>query len=190
MNGVAVNKATAEQRVVAVRHDAGVGMRGEILLQPRFLRRANAAAAYTSPFAIGIQNDDVPHAKFVAVVTPAGGPGQIAPILKIARGRTRRVVFMIARSGTGASFEAAPCGLVTIPKVRDAAGFVGKVAGGENGAGNLFQELGGGTSAFRVLATGDVTGANQDELLGWSWSWHGRLRLLCASKGVKKTGKP
>ncbi len=90
---VAMRAARTEERFVPVGQCARHRMRGEIGAQPLFLRRTGFAAAHF--FALAVQYDDVPRAKFVAVVAGLGIASGHAKIIKIWRG-SGSVKFMIA----------------------------------------------------------------------------------------------
>src|SRR5450631_1372234 len=122
MNGVSLKQAAAEQGVMAVRDDAGIGMLAKIAAQPSFLRRALAAAAHTRGAAIRIQRDDVPHAEVVTVIALVRRTCQSAPVFEIFSGC--RAVLVVSQRWPGPILEAPPGGSVTVAEIRRGAIFV------------------------------------------------------------------
>src|ERR1700676_2287792 len=112
----------------------------EIGTQPLFLARASIASADIQTFTI--QDDDMPGAKFVAVIAILG----------------------VARGGAGAGFHAAPSLIVAL-KIFFGAIWIGEVAGNHYGARNLLEELCGSFRAREIGAVRDVPSANEDSSL-------------------------
>jgi hypothetical protein len=68
---------------------------------------------------------------------------------------------MIAGSGAGAVFHAAPGFVVALEVLFGAVG-ISEVACGENGSGDFLKELGGGFGSGEVFAVGNVASADKD----------------------------
>ena len=88
-----IRAARAEERLVPVGGNASGGMSLQILLQPFFLRRADAAAA-RGP-ALAIEHHDVPRAQVVTVIAGLGIARGRAEIVEVGR-RAAGMKIMIA----------------------------------------------------------------------------------------------
>src|SRR6266851_6857298 len=110
---VAVRPAGAEERLVPIGKGAGRWMRREVRAQPFILGRTGLAAADGQTLAV--QHDDVPFSEFIAIVAGFRVSCRRAEIVKVWR-RPGRMKFVIARSGPGAGFDAAP-GLVVANEI-------------------------------------------------------------------------
>ena len=77
-------ESTAEECVMSVSECTGRGMRGKVLLQPCFFRRALSATTQLFGATIGIEHNDVPRAEVVAVIAFSVIAGASIPIAKIA----------------------------------------------------------------------------------------------------------
>src|SRR5262249_53873062 len=155
---VTVSAAGTEERLMKISKRARDGMGKKVSAEPFFLARTGFAAADFG--ALAIENDDVPGAEIVAVITVvriAGGCAKVLEIISCAF----LMKFVIARSGACAILYAAP-GFVVANEVLLAAVGIGKVAGGEDSAGDLFEELGCGFGAGEVPAVGNIAGADED----------------------------
>src|SRR5277367_2655752 len=85
MDGVTLEHAATEERVMPVGDDARVGMRRQILPKPLFLGRASAATTEVFGVAVRVQRYDMPRSKVVTVISLAHWPRLRSPVLKIAR---------------------------------------------------------------------------------------------------------
>src|SRR6266851_1865071 len=132
---VAVRAAGAEERLVPVGECAGGRMRGKIRAEPFFLTRAGFAAPHV--LALAVQHDNVPRAKFVAVVALFAVAGSGTKIIEIGP-RTRRLKFVVSGSRSGARFDAAP-GRVIAGEILLRAARIGEVAESHNRAGDLLE---------------------------------------------------
>src|SRR6266403_4880682 len=102
---IAVDAAGTEERLVPIGEGTCCGMRGEVRAQPFSLRRTGVASSNSLAFAV--QRDDVPFSEFVAVVAGLRVSRRHAEIVKVGR-CSGRMKFVIAWSGPGAGFDAAP----------------------------------------------------------------------------------
>src|SRR5690349_2035605 len=133
-------------------------MRGEVGTEPALLGRAGIAAAHVDAFAV--EDDDVPGSQLIAVITGSGVASGSAKIVEIGSGG-RGVELMIARGRARAGLHASP-GLVVAGEIFFAAVGIGQVTDGDDGAGNLLEEFGGGFRSGKVAAIGDVAGADEN----------------------------
>src|SRR6266436_659434 len=164
MPRVALEESAAEQRMVTIGEYASVGVLREVLLQPGVLRRACVAAPQAPGAAIRIQHDDVPNAQIIAVVALTRRPGLRTPIAEIARCR-RFHILVVSESRLYPVFEASPGWVIAIPEIFRTSFFVSQIARCKDCPWNLFDKFSGRLGAFRILATGDVSCADQDERL-------------------------
>jgi hypothetical protein len=72
---------------------------------------------------------------------------------------------MISGCRTGAVLESTPSGAVTVSKLGGSSTLVGQVAGGEDCAGDFFDEFSGRLSAIKGFAAGDVSSADERKRL-------------------------
>src|SRR5215472_1465618 len=169
LGAVSVLVARAEQRYVPKRQRATRGVLLKILSQPLFLRGSLAAAANRRT--LTVQGDDVPGSEIKAVITATRVARRLSKVSKVA-GRTRRVILVITRRGTGAIFVPSP-GFVITAEVRIAAVGIREVANGQDCAWNLIQKL---CRRFRAGCVRTI-----DDIPGRDHSWIGsgrRIRFL------------
>src|ERR1700687_553377 len=102
----------------------------------------------------------MPQAEVEAVIPFACWARLRSPVLKISRGG-RFAIFVIAQGRPGPILEVSPGGAVTVLKFLGITALVRQVAGSEDRARNLLDQLGGGFGTVDRLATGDVAGANE-----------------------------
>src|SRR2546428_11770233 len=95
------------ERVVVVRHDALIGVRGEIGPQPGILRRARGRRD------VAVERDDMPGAELEAVITSAGGAGRGSEV-GVIRGGPGRGVLVIPGAWLRARLVPAPGRIVTV----------------------------------------------------------------------------
>src|SRR6202023_3106494 len=116
MHGVRPENAAAEQRVMAVRHDAGVAMLAQVLTQPSFLWRTSRAASQARRRAICVQHHHMPRAEVIAVVALASRSGLLSPILKVRR-RAALPILVVPQGRFSALLEFAPRGAIAVLKL-------------------------------------------------------------------------
>lgn len=162
MLGMFGKESAAEQRVMSIGKSAGIGMRGEVVLQPGFFGRPLPAAAQFPRPAIGIENDDVPCAEVIAVIPFSRVSGLLAPVTEVAGGGGT-VVLMIARGRARARLEASPGRSITFLKFFVSAVLISQIACGEDRTGNLVDELRGGFCARKISTARNVASPHQDE---------------------------
>jgi len=137
-------------------------VRGEILLEPGFFGRAFGASPELAGTAVGVEDDDVPRAEIVAVITFSGISGLSIPIAKIA-GSRGTVIFVVAGSRARAGFEPAPGWTVAFEEFFIGAALVSQISSGEDSAGNRVDKFGGGFGGGEVRAANNVSRANESE---------------------------
>jgi hypothetical protein len=156
-----IRAARAEERLVPVGQRASGGMRLQILLQPFFLWRADAAAA--GGLALAVEHHDVPRAQVVAVRAGLGIARGGAEIIEVGR-RAAGMEIMIAGGRARARFVTAPCGPVAILEFLRGAVGIDVVANGEHRAGNFVEEFCSGFCAGKIGAVGDVARADEHRI--------------------------
>src|ERR1700747_1890575 len=110
-------------------------MCGEIFAQPFALGRSGVATARRHTFAV--QDDNVPGAELVAVITLARIASGFAEILEIISG-AGGMEFVISRRWTGAIFHTPP-GFIVALEIRGSAIGVSQIADRHHGAGNFVE---------------------------------------------------
>ncbi len=103
--GIVAMKPGAEARLVPVREGARVGMSGQILEQPRVLRRSRITA--TDIAALGVEGNDVPRAHIEAVVALGWIARHRSEVREVTRG-TLRLVVVVPRSWPDDRFHPTP----------------------------------------------------------------------------------
>src|SRR5271169_5406276 len=103
------------------------GMCVEVGTQPSFFSRTLLASAHFSAFAV--ENDDMPRAQFVAVITLAGIPRARAKVVEIGC-RAVGMELMISYRRTGSVFVTSPSGLIAVFELLSGAALVCVVSGG------------------------------------------------------------
>ena len=126
----------------------------QIGAEPRHLRRGGAHVD------LAVQREDVPAAEIVGVVAPPRGPRRGAEVPEIPP-CSRRLIVVIAGHRTGAVAMAAPAHRVAAGVVRRGSVGVGVVPGGEHGARDFVEQVGGGLGLASAAAR-NVAGAHQD----------------------------
>src|SRR5271168_5111223 len=177
MDGVLLANAAAEQGMVSESNDASIGMSREIRFEPDLFRRTGCASAEPLRVAVGIHGNDVPAAQVKTVIAFAGWAGLGSPILKVGR-RGRLVVFVISEGRLGALSKFPPGCVVAILEVCGAAVLVGQIPCGENSSWDFFKQFGGGLRTGQILATGNVSRANQHKRLLFRRLLPGRLAVV------------
>src|SRR5439155_8861960 len=161
LGGAAVGVVGDEAGLVPVGQRALRGMGGEVGPQPLLLLRALAAADVV---AVGIEDDNVPGARVVAVpalpLRPGGGP----EVVEVGGGAGREVL-VVADRRAGPALETAPGRPVAAGELPGRPRLVGVVAEGEHRAAGGGDQGGGGGVA-RNRAAGDVTRPHQDGIGG------------------------
>src|SRR5262249_17065135 len=155
---IAVGAAGTEKRLVKIGKGAGDGMRSKVGAEPLFLARASVAAADFG--ALAIENDDGPRSRIVDVITVVWIGGGGAEVLEVVRCASL-MKFVVAGGRACAVFHAAPSFVVAL-KILFAPVGIGKVAGGEDSAGDFLEELGGCFRAGEILAVRNIACADED----------------------------
>ena len=140
-----------------VNERAGRPVEREIILQPDVLLLPCRQRR------VAVQGHDVPSAQVVAVITEAEVARVGAEVIEVRCG-ARRIVLVIAWTGTRAPLVPPPRFVVAVGEVRSASGGIRVVAGREDGALNAVEQSAGrlGRSSAVVIALPDVAGADED----------------------------
>src|SRR6266581_6380678 len=113
MHRMPLEDAAAEQRMVPVGQNAGIGMFAKVFLQPHPLLRVLVATAHVPKAAIRVQHYNVPRAQIITVVALARRSRSRAPILKISVGsRSRNAIFMVPQSRPRTLLKSSPSRVV------------------------------------------------------------------------------
>ena len=146
---------------------AGLGVRGQIVAQPRLLGRANSAAT-RHVRAFTVESDDVPGSQIDAVVALRRVSRHRAKVIEVPGG-VQAIVVMAADDGNGAKLGAPPRGVVGPREVAVRRVTVSVVAVGKHGSRGVgIEERRRGKGARQVEAESvrDVAGPNQDHIRG------------------------
>ncbi len=179
---VAVGAAGTEKRLVKIGEGARYGMRGQIFAQPFALNGIRVASARRHTFAV--QDDDVPRAELVAVITFARIPGALAEILEIISG-AGGMEFVISGRRAGAIFHAAP-GFIVALEIGGGAVGVSEIADGHHSAGSFVEQVCGSFGSGEVATIGDVAGSDEDRG-GFGFRGHSSRRTALGSYKNEQT---